>query len=134
MNQHIHEHDPVHHPHHYTEHPSGVEVITYSRLLPFGPGNAVKYVMRRDHKSNAVEDLNKAIWYLTDSIDYDVSYPLTPALHKAIRPVIEAEENDAVKAFLLAMYGNGSTLGILWRSPSLWLARDVLIQLRDSYE
>lgn len=56
--------DPVNHPRHYTEHPSGVECIQITEHMGFCLGNAVKYIWRADLKGDAVEDLQKAIWYL----------------------------------------------------------------------
>jgi hypothetical protein len=32
-------------------------------------GNVVKYVVRADHKGNAVEDLRKALWYIQRELD-----------------------------------------------------------------
>lgn len=61
------EHDPVNHPKHYTNHPSGIECIQVTRHMGFNLGNAVKYIWRADLK-NGVEDLQKAVWYLQDEI------------------------------------------------------------------
>lgn len=61
-------HDPVNHPKHYTNHPSGIECIQITRHMDFNLGNAVKYIWRADLK-NGVEDLKKAIWYLKDEIE-----------------------------------------------------------------
>lgn len=60
--------DPVNHPAHYTSHPSGVEVITITEHMGFCLGNAVKYILRADHKGNALQDLRKAIWYIEREI------------------------------------------------------------------
>lgn len=60
--------DPVNHPPHYTGHPSGVECITVTRHMNFNLGNVIKYVWRADLKSDALEDLEKAAWYLADEI------------------------------------------------------------------
>lgn len=62
------EHDPVHHPKHYTAHPSGVECIAITEHMGFCLGNAVKYIWRADLKSNAIEDLEKARWYIDREI------------------------------------------------------------------
>lgn len=59
--------DPVNHPRHYTEHPSGVECITITRHMNFNLGNAIKYIWRASLK-NGIEDLRKAVWYLNDEI------------------------------------------------------------------
>lgn len=59
--------DPVNHPKHYTQHPSGIECIEITRHMGFNLGNAIKYVWRADLK-NGVEDLEKAIWYINDEI------------------------------------------------------------------
>jgi len=56
--------DPVNHPQHYTSHPSGVECITVTEHMGFNLGNAVKYIWRADLKDNAMEDLDKAEWYI----------------------------------------------------------------------
>ncbi|UOW93037.1 hypothetical protein SEA_CAIB_53 [Gordonia phage CaiB] len=63
------DHDPVNHPRHYTAHPSGVEAIEVTRLLPFDIGNAVKYVWRADLK-NGTQDYDKALWYLDDALAF----------------------------------------------------------------
>lgn len=57
--------DPVNHPSHYTEHPSGVECIQITEHMNFNLGNAIKYIWRADLKKDTVEDLQKARWYIT---------------------------------------------------------------------
>lgn len=61
--------DPVNHPRHYTGHPSGVECIQITEHMGFCPGNAIKYIWRAGLKHNAVEDLEKARWYLDRKIE-----------------------------------------------------------------
>ena len=61
--------DPVNHPKHYTEHPSGVECIQITEHMNFCLGNAVKYIWRADLKHDAIEDLEKAIWYIQRELD-----------------------------------------------------------------
>ena len=56
--------DAINHPAHYTAHPSGVECIQVTEHMGFNLGNAVKYIWRCDLKRSAIEDLQKAIWYL----------------------------------------------------------------------
>lgn len=58
------ENDPVNKPKHYTTHPSGVECIQITEHMSFNLGNALKYIWRADLKGNAVEDLQKAKYYL----------------------------------------------------------------------
>jgi hypothetical protein len=60
--------DNVHHPSHYNSHPSGVECIEITEHMNFCLGNAVKYIWRADEKSDAIEDLEKAVWYLLREI------------------------------------------------------------------
>lgn len=62
-------HDPVNHPAHYTAHPSGVECITITEHMSFNVGNAVKYLWRADLKGNAIQDLEKAAWYVAREIE-----------------------------------------------------------------
>ena len=56
--------DPVRHPEHYTSHPSGIECIQITEHMGFCLGNAIKYIWRADLKGSAVEDLEKAQWYI----------------------------------------------------------------------
>lgn len=63
------QHDPVNHPKHYTAHPSGVECIDVVEHMGFNLGNAVKYIWRADLKGNAIEDLQKAQWYIAREIE-----------------------------------------------------------------
>lgn len=71
--------DRVNHPSHYTwlKELCGVEVIDITRHMDFDLGNAVKYILRQGHKSEegmtdtdkAIEDLEKAVWYINDKIE-----------------------------------------------------------------
>lgn len=60
--------DSVNHPSHYTW-LGGIEVIQVTEHLGFCLGNVVKYVLRADHKGQAIEDLRKAAWYLAREIE-----------------------------------------------------------------
>ena len=62
-------HDPVNHPKHYTEHPSGIECIQITEHMGFNLGNAMKYIWRADLKHNVIEDLQKAVWYINREIE-----------------------------------------------------------------
>jgi hypothetical protein len=56
--------DVVNHPQHYTNHPSGIECIQITEHMGFNLGNALKYIWRCDLKKDAIEDLEKAKWYI----------------------------------------------------------------------
>jgi len=60
-------HDPVNHPDHYTQHPSGVECIQITEHMSFNLGNAIKYIWR-SHLKAGMQDLEKARWYLDREI------------------------------------------------------------------
>jgi hypothetical protein len=60
--------DPVNHPPHYTQHPSGIECIQITEHMSFCLGNAVKYIWRADFKNDAIEDLRKAVWNIEREI------------------------------------------------------------------
>lgn len=60
--------DPVNHPSHYNNHPSGIETIEVTRHMNFNLGNAMKYIWRCGDKGNPMQDLEKAIWYINDEI------------------------------------------------------------------
>lgn len=63
--------DPVNHPAHYTSDPSGIECIEITRHRNFNIGNSIKYLWRAGIKDDTkqIEDLKKAIWYITDEIN-----------------------------------------------------------------
>lgn len=61
-------HDPVNHLAHYISHPSGVECIQVTEHYNFCIGNAIKYLWRAGLKGDAVEDLQKAHWYIEREI------------------------------------------------------------------
>lgn len=58
----------VDHPLHYNSHGSGIECIDVVEWMSFSLGNAIKYLWRADHKGNAIEDLEKARWYIDREI------------------------------------------------------------------
>lgn len=62
--------DAVSHPSHYTR--GRIEVIEYieDQKFNFNLGNAIKYISRAGYKKDAIEDLQKAIWYLEREISY----------------------------------------------------------------
>lgn len=63
--------DAVNHPTHYTSHPDGLECIEVTEHMNFALGNAVKYIWRVSFggKSDDVEDLKKARWYIDREIE-----------------------------------------------------------------
>ncbi len=60
--------EAVHHPTHYTSHPSGIECIQIAEHMNFCLGNAIKYLWRSGQKGDALEDLKKARWYIDREI------------------------------------------------------------------
>ncbi len=70
--------DNVHHPKHYTSHPSGVECIQVTEHYDFCVGNAIKYLWRAGLKNDSdkselqkeIEDLEKAKWYINRRITH----------------------------------------------------------------
>lgn len=68
--------DMVAHPPHYTSSPAKchncgttIECIWITEHLPFSLGSVVKYIWRRLHKGNTLEDLRKARQYLDFEIE-----------------------------------------------------------------
>ena len=61
--------DPVHNPPHYKS--GGIEAIDVIEAfeLNFRLANVIKYVLRAGRKGDALEDLEKAAWYLDREID-----------------------------------------------------------------
>jgi hypothetical protein len=62
--------EAVNHPLHYGGGDNPYETIKVIEAweLGFSLGNAVKYISRAGKKVNAVEDLEKAIWYINREI------------------------------------------------------------------
>ena len=59
----------VNNPVHYTQHPSGIEAIEITEHFNFNCGNAIKYIWRAGLKGNAIQDLQKAAWYIEREIN-----------------------------------------------------------------
>lgn len=72
--------DNINHPSHYNQ--GKVEVIEFieDQGLTYHLGNAVKYICRAGRKdpSKEVEDLRKAIWYLTRQVEILGDNPRRP--------------------------------------------------------
>lgn len=97
--------DNVNHPEHYTKSPfetKKLECIAFTRYMGFCDGNAFKYVWRAGAKGDAVEDLDKALFYiaeclakkgvrsieasaLLDALDYDEKNESAKLRYKALR-------------------------------------------------
>lgn len=67
--------DMVNHPPHYKSNAlcsncdTPIECIQVTRHMTFNLGNAIKYIWRSGKKSgDAIQDLEKAIWYLKDEV------------------------------------------------------------------
>lgn len=77
--------DNVNHPAHYAEGWSnGAEVIDITENLSFNLGNVVKYVARAGRKTaDPIEDLQKAVWYLSRELERLNQKPAAPWTVKA---------------------------------------------------
>jgi hypothetical protein len=79
----------VKHPKHYTNHPSRIEVINVTRLLPGDLSNMFKYCVRFRDKNKPYEDLEKAITYTEDQIDHIGMLCTESAMMSNAIPLIE---------------------------------------------
>lgn len=59
----------IDHPAHYNQHPSGIEAIEICEHMGFNLGNAIKYLLRADHKGQKLDDLKKAAWHVNREIE-----------------------------------------------------------------
>lgn len=59
----------VEHPSHYNQGKYEVIDVINDWKLNFNLGNAIKYIARADYKNNAIEDLEKAMFYLNYEIN-----------------------------------------------------------------
>lgn len=97
--------DAVNHPPHYTAHPSGVECIEVTRLMPFTLGNAVKYIWRAEHKSG-LQDYLKAQWYLRDTLANGCAHH-PPARAKQMLMQVCVHDECPRRRYLLQCVANG---------------------------
>lgn len=105
--------DMVNHPAHYKANASGVECIDVTKHMNFCLGNAFKYLYRRNHKHNPVEDMKKAIWYLNAELERrGEDYPIN------IRPQVTPIEIELADKIAGAEKENniGTALGLIARS------------------
>lgn len=61
--------DMVNHPPHYTHGTIEPIDVIHDWGLGFDLGQVIKYVARHEHKGTALQDLEKAAWYLNDEIE-----------------------------------------------------------------
>ena len=61
--------EKVNHPNHYNNLPSNIECIDVVEHFNFNVGNAIKYLWRAGLKGEALEDLEKALWYVQREIE-----------------------------------------------------------------
>lgn len=101
----------VDHPKHYNSHPSGIEAVDLCELLSFNLGNAVKYLMRADHKGARAEDLKKAAWYLRREAKRMGNEPMFCSKSRGLCRAILAHEGDTHLANLLAVVREGTIYG-----------------------
>lgn len=64
--------DVVNHPKHYTDSEHGIECIELTRELSFNYGNCLKYVWRQGKKDEALQEVEKALWYYNDALENEV--------------------------------------------------------------
>ena len=94
--------DPVHNPAHYKS--GGIEVIDVIEAfkLNYRLGNVIKYVLRAGRKGDALQDLEKAAWYLDREIDKleeeaeadDKSLELTKRAADAFDKLVPIEQRE----------------------------------------
>ena len=60
--------------------------------LNFHLGNAIKYICRADHKYDDIEDLSKAIHYLSNEIEFRTSQRVQELVQRERQQVDEIEE------------------------------------------
>jgi hypothetical protein len=63
--------NPVTHPEHYRQHPSGIECIQITEHMDFLTGNIIKYAWRAGLKENnsRLQDMRKCLWYAKRAVD-----------------------------------------------------------------
>ena len=66
--------------------------------LGFNLGNSIKYILRHDKKDNAIEDLEKAAWYLDREITKRMTEQLesTDAMAEEFRQAMQEGDETGV--------------------------------------
>ena len=94
--------DMVNHPKHYASQfkTKDLECVAITRHMSFLRGNAFKYVWRagmKGDKEKAIEDLDKALWYLKELS----KYPAADSNIVAANAVFECLEDDGYEKYQL---------------------------------
>ena len=122
--------DNVNHPKHYQPRFKSrtIECIEFSRLMPFSLGNAFKYIWRagsKGGKKKAIEDLEKAKWYLNDFRQHNTVYGQYPTLdvHREMEPIFAIlVPEDTIRYDMLvkiAMFGKTDFSDTIWQNLRL---------------
>lgn len=110
--------DAVSHPAHYTRHASGVECIEVTRWLSFNRGNAFKYLFRHRDKGAALQDLQKALWYVQDEIVHGDRFAASVrATVPALKIADATSDGGEAGCYLLIAGGSKNDL----RAVAAWL-------------
>ena len=96
--------DPVNRPAHYTSGPRCecgrvIETITITRPHTFARGNALKYLLRAGLKDpdRTAEDLQKAVWYITDELRQLAKTNQTPTAYSFLPDPIQTIHDTRLK-------------------------------------
>lgn len=91
--------DKINNPKHYTSHPSGIECIEVTQFHDFCIGNAIKYLWRAGLKDEdlTIEDLKKAIWYITKKIDMLRTEKINSLIKDELLKLQDMEEDEIIK-------------------------------------
>jgi len=118
--------DPVNHPAHYTEHPSGVECIQITEHMGFNLGNAVKYIWRADLKGSAIQDLEKARWYIDRELTKrSALFPATEPAEARGGTIINGLI-DCQVSYTLTAEEHADFLNVIWEGRGDLSSRDRL--------
>lgn len=63
--------DPVNSPSHYSRYRFECEPKDLTKFLPHPLASAIEYILRAPFKGNEIEDLKKAVWWLTEFLETD---------------------------------------------------------------
>lgn len=115
-------------PLHYRQH--DVECITFARGLPYSLGCAFKYVWRYKDKSTSKENLEKALWYINDAMDYADSIASKDYLETLSLPdtLDDFQKRVLSDIIMLAWYTNPET-----RTEAYSIIRDEITRELKKY-
>lgn len=93
--------DAVNNPKHYDGGMTDIKCIMFVRVLKFDTGNAFKYIWRAGAKDDKIQDMDKALYYLNDAIEYGIKEDMKHLIPFLPKSALDGWKYNALCAILL---------------------------------